>query len=72
MLIVLEGTLAVPVLGPLVALGWIGVSWGLPELLGVRRGESKNPPNNRGLVVIVLLFLAFIAAIMIIRVFSTE
>ena len=40
--------LAVPVLGPAIALAWLGLSLGLPELLGIRRGDSQNPPNFRG------------------------
>lgn len=40
--------LAVPFLGALLALLWIALSWNLPELLGIRRNGSGNPPTLRG------------------------
>lgn len=40
-----------PFIGPVVAAVWIGMSWGLPELLGIWREDSKNPPTLRGKII---------------------
>jgi MFS family permease len=40
-----------PFIGPVVATVWAGMSWGLPELLGIRREDSKNPSTLRGKII---------------------